>query len=502
MRSFLFGFGNMTRSDLLRAGPQLLTSAGLLDARTSLSKAALNNLSVNLVLKAFQLARASETRVSRQSLAASGTLQKYRKTVANLTQENRQRNPFEEYERRCRLELWRSKNTRQCARSALVRHAAEKVVILANLYFQDLLNRIADRKTHSILKRAYQIYFRLPAVAELEPAAMEGLPLRDLQDLARAVGFLINHPPHPFGSHNQIQTTGSSPQIRSTKRSVLSALNRHQARKQKLNEDYDWRSHFWSVAVLRDEYISDHMRACITILMITGCRPSELSERHGVTVKVEDEGTSPALVITIQSSKTDRALSTSLPLTSDFQTLSTVGLGIHGIAPQTALRGQPYRQMRIRPRSPEALWLVRYCRRQQRSASFSAISSGFQLTIASREQSKSGVWLHPAERDRRVSVKLGKLIGRLGKIAFPRMATLTPYVFRHAVTSDLKSDGGFSAEQIACALGHRSTRTGSLYGSANYKGTRPGVRSGQIVSAFAPEPVRGRKTKAPTPTIN
>lgn len=479
----------MTRSDLLRSGPRLLSSAGLLDARADLSDEEINNLSVNLVLRAFHLARFSETRVSRQSLAASGTLQKYRKTVANLTQENRQRNPFEEFERRCRLDLWRSKNTRQRARSALVRHAAEKVVILANLFIQDLLKRIADRKTHSILKRAYQIYFLRPAVAELEPAAMEGLPLRDLQDLGLSVGFLLNHPPHPFGSQNQIQTSGSSPQTRSTKRSALSALNRHQARKQKLDADYDWRSKFWDAAVLRDEYISDHMRACISILMITGCRPSELSERHGVTVKVEDEGTSPALVITIQSSKADHGIGASL--------LSTIEPGVHNNAQQTAFRGQPYRQMLIRPRTPEALWLARYCRRQQRSASLSAMNSGVQLTIASQEQSKSGVWLHPAERDRRVSVKLGKLIGRLGKIAFPRLATLTPYVFRHAVTSDLKSDGDFSAEQIACALGHRSTRTGSIYGSASSMGKRPGIRAGQVVSAFAPEPIRSRQTATP-----
>ena len=142
----------MTRCVVLRSGSDLLTAINRQDVISELDEEEIRHLSLNLVLNAFSLARVSEGRASRQSLATSGTLQKYRKTVATLTRQNRNRNAYSEYERRNRLNLWQSKNTRQRARSALVRHASEQLETLVSFYFQALIANVIDPRAKSIVK--------------------------------------------------------------------------------------------------------------------------------------------------------------------------------------------------------------------------------------------------------------------------------------------------------------------------------------------------------------
>lgn len=481
----------MSRSELLRSGADLLDALGGQDLISALTSEEIRHLSLDRVLQAFRLARDSELRNSRHSLAATGTLQKYRKTVAALTRKNRHDNPFEEYRRRSKLNLWRSKNTRQCARSALVRQAAEEIETLANFYVQDLLRDILDPRASLTVQRVYRSCFLRNATNELEPRTWEALALPDVRKLARAVAFLINYPPNPSRTGPPRQRPVALKKTRKTKRDALSGLHRHQSRKRRVDAGYDWRSHFWSAAVLPDVYISDHLRACIAAMMITGCRPSEFSDQHGVMVHCQSEEARPVLLIRIQSSKTDHHLTNAFFRGSVYKPSQTAL--DEGLKP--TLRGQPWRQLRIVCQSPEALWLAAYVGKQYRKFGKEVGNfTGVRLVVDTPDLSPAGDWLHSSERDRRITVKLGKLTARLGKIAFPRFKALTPYVFRHAIASDLKSSDQFNSEQIAGVLGHRSTRTASAYGSIRSRGHHLDIRMHQIVSVAAPEPVRDHQS--------
>lgn len=72
---------------------------------------------------------------------------------------------------------------------------------------------------------------------------------------------------------------------------------------------------------------------------------------------------------------------------------------------------------------------------------------------------------------------LAAYITALQKKVFPRHSyKISPYSYRHALASDLKSTGAGSVD-IAAALGHRSTRTASAYGR---KRIRDKVRPGPL----------------------
>ena len=91
-----------------------------------------------------------------------------------------------------------------------------------------------------------------------------------------------------------------------------------------------------------------------------------------------------------------------------------------------------------------------------------------------------------------------EVIAATGKQIFPRLrGRVSPYVFRHAFSSDLKSAGRDQAE-IARALGHRVTRTQERYGrSAHGRGTT------SLVATHATQAIRSthHAPVAPAPVV-
>ena len=61
--------------------------------------------------------------------------------------------------------------------------------------------------------------------------------------------------------------------------------------------------------------------------------------------------------------------------------------------------------------------------------------------------------------------RLGKMFVREGRKIFPGSTqNLTPYVFRHALTSSRRSDSWISGETLSYLLGHQSDRSKNHYG--------------------------------------
>jgi integrase len=287
----------------------------------------------------------------------------------------------------------------------------------------------------------------------------------DIRKLRRSVEFLNRTPPDP--DHTAVRHRRTEPERQDTKpaskaskKAALYALNRHQRRKSKAYPGYNWRDHFWIAAVLPDPHIDDNRRACIVALMLTGCRPSELCDDLGVTVTALERPGQAHLAFNIAGAKLAEK-------TGDIQGT-----------------GQESREIEVRCQTPESEWMFAYVRGQDGDQCF--------LVMSAPTHSQNGIPLMPTERRRRVSERLGKLIGRLGKVAFPRFQQrLTPYVFRHALSSDLRAIGGtWSREDVAIALGHQSARTQMHYGSGNSARRLMGSRAGQITRVSGTSPVR------------
>lgn len=83
-------------------------------------------------------------------------------------------------------------------------------------------------------------------------------------------------------------------------------------------------------------------------------------------------------------------------------------------------------------------------------------------------------------------------VGRLAIRKMPEAVSISPYTFRHAMGSDLKSCDDFTDEERSSIMGHLSVESLSVYGRRRHRG---GVKPVASVEASA-EP-RGEYTDAP-----
>ncbi|WP_272009899.1 hypothetical protein [Roseovarius sp. ZX-A-9] len=416
-------------------------------------------------IQAYELAVQSNSLYSFKDLVLSGTWKKYEQRAASMARKDPSGDPFISYLSIDHANGWTSANSRQSYRSALVRMAAQKVLEKAPAYwcqvFTDERNESTKKHYVKLLKphRSKDLIDRLENVKGR-------LTVDQRSQFISAVAFLLQVPPDPHHRALRDRSTKERGKAKTrarsskSKKDALYALNRHQRRKAKTLPNYDWRSHFWATAVIPDRYLDDRQRAFIATFMLTGCRPAEFSDDFGVTVHAMDTNGQSSLSFEIAGAKVSEEK------------------GEH------SGRGQCWRKIDLFCQTDEAIWLFDYISEQRQKP--------IVLTLSAATHKKSGEALMPLERGRRVSSSLGKLTTRLGKIAFPRLRqTLTPYVFRHAIASDLKA-GGHEVDRldISAILGQQSARTQENYGSANTARNLAGSRAPQIIDARSFTPVR------------
>jgi integrase len=118
--------------------------------------------------------------------------------------------------------------------------------------------------------------------------------------------------------------------------------------------------------------------------------------------------------------------------------------------------GQPTRALKISPESAEAEYLA-------------GLASKGEITVSIASPKA-----------------FTEAVAAAGHRAFPHARQrFSPYVWRHATGSDLKSDADLSPEVIAAALGHSATRTQECYGRAAHGSSRS-----RIVGVHAVRDVR------------
>ncbi|WP_144435590.1 site-specific integrase [Roseovarius atlanticus] len=415
-------------------------------------------------LQAHDLANHSQKNVSMAKLYESGTWAKYEQRAKSLARKHPSRDPFRAYLICDEHGTFLSSNSRQSYRSALVRLAARDVLELAPPLWHQILNLAAGEDKKRDLERTISAYIDGETWDHIQQAS-GNLSNVQLRKLERAVEFIITVQPDP--DHTALRHRSRQPSSTETKsgsstskNSTLYKLNQHQRRRAKVLSAYDWRSHFWNAAVMSDTHLDDRRRACIAAMMLTGCRPSELCDDLGVTVDAVGLEENQRLAFEIAGSKCIES---------------------GAIHPG---KGQERRYIEIVCKTPEAAWLFDHVAEQPDRA--------VRLFLGAPTYDRKGIELMATERRRRVSDQLGKLIARLGKVAFPRLnCNLSPYVFRHALASDLRASAHqFNRCGIASALGHQSEKTQQHYGSPNTSKGLNGSRAVQITHVSATSPVR------------
>ena len=415
-------------------------------------------------LQAHELAVRAQKNVSMAELYASGSWEKYEHRAKSLARKHPSRDPFRAYLSNDEHDTWSSPNSRQSYRSALVRLAARDILELGPSFWLQMVSLAVGEEEKTYLARAISARIE-PETQNRVRQASNTISFSQIRRLERAVEFIIAVQPDPdhtalrreFRAPSQAETNADAS---TSKKSTLYKLNQHQRRRAKVLTAYDWRSHFWTAAVMSDTHLDDQRRACIATLMLTGCRPSELCNDLGVTIAAAGAGDNQHLAFEVSGAK------------------CTESGGIH------PGKGQQSRYIEIACETPEAAWIFDHVAAQSgRSA---------RLFINAPRYDRKGIELMPMERRRRVSNQLGKLIARLGKVAFPRLnCNLSPYVFRHALSSDLRAPGHQSNRGgIASALGHQSEKTQNHYGSPNTSKGLNGSRAAQIIEVSAISPVR------------
>lgn len=92
-----------------------------------------------------------------------------------------------------------------------------------------------------------------------------------------------------------------------------------------------------------------------------------------------------------------------------------------------------------------------------------------------------------------------KQLARVGQKVWPKNGpTLSPYVFRHALTADMKADG-VDREIIAKVLGHSVTETAAIYGQANTG--RKGIRQVDAIAEKFVKVNHAPNIQKPAPTV-
>lgn len=414
-------------------------------------------------IQAFELALHANAAFGLADLIESGTFAKYERRVATLARAHPGGDPFAGFLSRLAVDGWPSRNSRQADRSALVRLAARDVLELAPVYWREFLANMDDGPNRETLLDLLRPQLTLPVRRQMA-GATQPLLEAERRQLEVAASFLVEVRPDPF--HDQTRPrTSSKDMVPDTRRrqarsaqTTLTALNRHARRKRADFPDYDWRTHFWTSAVLRDRHLDSTRRAIVATMIITGARPAEFSDDLGVDVSLVSASGQDRLLFQIKGAKVTHQVHQALPA-----------------------KGQSTRTLEVECQTPEAIWLRDALREKEQ----------LRLVAPTATEASNGMPLSPSERHRRVAVSLGKLVTRLGKLAFPGLQyNVTPYVFRHAIAADMKSWDRFEPEKIAMALGHQSIRTQECYGLKSGARNLCLKRAEGIISVSAASPVR------------
>ena len=435
----------------------LLESAFDEDALQKLSGA---KISIFKVLQAYASARiATYLLGSDTQRKQSGTLKQYKKVIQRLNKADEFGNcPFKGL-MNLENEASLSPKTLAMYRTALRSYAARIVLSCAPA---TLITCSHPKNAHET--KAFFDHFEKAYV----PQPKDG----QIQALIKAINFLNTYPLQAVGRFHKRQLPRPANFNRKPTNSKRNNLLYFQDYLKKRHVSDDFYSIIWKhfSALNGTDSVNLNKQLAAATFILTGCRPSEYVRGVLVFVGIKKSTNQSVLGFRISGTKVSKANGSkhTVPLTGHEKKLANL-VANDPAEKDYRNRGQDFRYVFLTYTNQITTWLANFV--SDAYSNSTQLPKNFLRELSEINISPTHLTVVPQQisTDRNECKKsadrLGKMFVREGRKIFPESTqNLTPYVFRHALASSLRSKGGTSGETLSCLLGHQSDRSKNHYG--------------------------------------
>jgi len=446
----------MTRIDVITP-TTLLESAFDEDALQKLSGA---KISIFKVLQAYASARiATYVLGSDTQRKPSGTLKQYKKVIQRLNKADNLSNcPFKGL---TNLENEASLSPRTLAmyRTAVRSYAARIVLSCAPA----ILIACSHQK-HAQEIRAFFDHYETSYV----PRPNSG----QIQALIKSINFLDTNPLQAVDRFHDRQLPRPANFNRKPTNSKRNNLRYFQDYLKKRDSEDDFYTIIWKHFSKLDDADSENLnkKLAAATFILTGCRASEYVRGVLVFIGIKKSTNQSILGFRISGTKVSKASSSkhTIALTEHEKKLADV-VANDPAEKDYQNRGQGFRYIFLSNTNQITTWLVNFVRNAHSNST--QLPKTFLRELNEINISPTHLTVVPQQiptdrnEHKKSADRLGKMFVREGRKIFPGSTqNLTPYVFRHALTSSIRSNSWISGETLSYLLGHQSDRSKNHYG--------------------------------------
>ena len=483
------------------------------------------SLSFSDILIAYD--RMQKARISRKSLPSDNTRLTYASSLEALRNHDRsddgRKSPFRGFDA-IKDEL--AKSSYYVRRSALIDHALS----ILQAHTKSVLMMMAMKARQQAVAEA------LRGMQEDDTPTPQTLSTGVLHDYEEAVRFLKENAPalgtqadrsarirKGMAEADEIRKMEAS--LGLTKQRTPKASKKQTLRKVMDTErKYPERGHFRDRMFSLLAHAPDSMKpevqekiALLSVMTLAGPRPNELIKGVQLHYIEPSEGYDKGrILIRIEGSKVSSFEDQEIGL-SDIEMTEQQQSLWQDIKDDPASRdfyrkGQDYRYVEVAVTLPQAEFLADLISKRTKGKTPIQSQEALLLNKDPEQNTRRDInseissslalrfpgFLPPAERDdpdaiRRGVDKLSKMVQRLGAKIYRGKEKITPYVFRHAFSADIKAHYDGEDLMISAGLGHAVDRTKGAYAP---RGSAPKLRASYIVTTSSSKPVSAKLSRS------
>ena len=483
------------------------------------------SLSFSDILIAYD--RMQKARISRKSLPSDNTRLTYASSLEALRNHDRsddgRKSPFRGFDA-IKDEL--AKSSYYVRRSALIDHALS----ILQAHTKSVLMMMAMKARQQAVAEA------LRGMQEDDTPTPQTLSTGVLHDYEEAVRFLKENAPalgtqadrsarirKGMAEADEIRKMEAS--LGLTKQRTPKASKKQTLRKiMDTERKYPERGHFRDRMFSLLAHAPDSMKpevqekiALLSVMTLAGPRPNELIKGVQLHYIEPSEGYDKGrILIRIEGSKVSSFEDQEIGL-SDIEMTEQQQSLWQDIKDDPASRdfyrkGQDYRYVEVAVTLPQAEFLADLISKRTKGKTPIQSQEALLLNKDPEQNTRRDInseissslalrfpgFLPPAERDdpdaiRRGVDKLSKMVQRLGANVYRGKEKITPYVFRHAFSADIKAHYDGEDLMISAGLGHAVDRTKGAYAP---RGSAPKLRASYIVTTSSSKPVSAKLSRS------
>ena len=483
------------------------------------------SLSFSDILIAYD--RMQKARISRKSLPSDNTRLTYASSLEALRNHDRsddgRKSPFRGFDA-IKDEL--AKSSYYVRRSALIDHALS----ILQAHTKSVLMMMAMKARQQAVAEA------LRGMQEDDTPTPQTLSTGVLHDYEEAVRFLKENAPalgtqadrsarirKGMAEADEIRKMEAS--LGLTKQRTPKASKKQTLRKiMDTERKYPERGHFRDRMFSLLAHAPDSMKpevqekiALLSVMTLAGPRPNELIKGVQLHYIEPSEGYDKGrILIRIEGSKVSSFEDQEIGL-SDIEMTEQQQSLWQDIKDDPASRdfyrkGQDYRYVEVAVTLPQAEFLADLISKRTKGKTPIQSQEALLLNKDPEQNTRRDInseissslalrfpgFLPPAERDdpdaiRRGVDKLSKMVQRLGAKVYRGKEKITPYVFRHAFSADIKAHYDGEDLMISAGLGHAVDRTKGAYAP---RGSAPKLRASYIVTTSSSKPVSAKLSRS------